>query len=200
MTTVKARFTHGTDLYCIAPELMNAIPANGFKNNDVWVPSKNQKGELNYHLLDVLGLQTFSPGGDPADQIETTTLKDTARQYISGLITPTQANFTLYFDPDLPQHVHMFRLAKSNDPLTQNLQFAIGLSDSTAAAKMIYDRSKPDVDPVFDFNAMNGKRTWIFFNGYFSDFPFDFSQNSAVTCSVTITRVGNTKIVAKNVM
>ena len=43
---------------------------------------------------------TFTPGGNPADQIEDTCLSDTSRSYKPGLRTPGQATLGLNADPE----------------------------------------------------------------------------------------------------
>ncbi|MCE0939667.1 hypothetical protein LU667_22045 [Pseudomonas kurunegalensis] len=41
-------------------------------------------------------------------------------------------------------------------------------------------------------------RTWFLFDGYVSDFPFDFAANSAVTTAATIQRSGGSAWIRKS--
>lgn len=121
---------------------------------------------------------TFSPGGNPADQIEDTCLSETTRSYRPGLRTPGQATLGLNADPTNASHVRLHELAET-DP-SPILQFAVGWSDGTAA---------PTIDTSGDF-VLPSTRTWYTFSGYVSDFPFDFAANTVVTTQATIQRSG----------
>lgn len=121
---------------------------------------------------------TFSPGGNPADQIEDTCLSETTRSYRPGLRTPGQATLGLNADPANASHVRLHELAET-DP-SPILQFAVGWSDGTAA---------PTLDTSGDF-VLPSTRTWYTFSGYVSDFPFDFAANTVVTTQATIQRSG----------
>lgn len=105
------------------------------------------------------------------DQIETTCLEDQARSYEAGLATPGQAQFGLNFDPTDASHVRLHELYV----LGENVSFALGWSDGTAA-------------PTGDSSTfvLPDTRTWITFDGFISDLPFDFSQNAVVTSTVSV--------------
>lgn len=121
---------------------------------------------------------SFSPGGNPADQIETTCLEDFDRSYEPGLRTPGQATMSINADPTNESHLRLHELAESNPSPT--LQWAIGWSDGTDAPTV-------GSDGTFD---LPDSRTWFTFEGYVSDFPFDFAQNTVVTSELTIQRSG----------
>ena len=76
--------TQGTQVYVLVP------PASGTGANTV---------------LEIEGLTAFNPGGSPADQIDTTTLKDKARTFMKGLRTPGSATGTVQADPTKASHV-----------------------------------------------------------------------------------------------
>ncbi|MDM3891735.1 phage tail tube protein [Pseudomonas promysalinigenes] len=42
-------------------------------------------------------------------------------------------------------------------------------------------------------------RTWFLFDGYVSDFPFDFAANAAVTTAATIQRSGGSAWIPKTI-
>lgn len=116
------------------------------------------------------------------DQIETTCLDDTARTYESGMATPAAAQFTIQFDPSDSSHVRLHELYVSGT----TLDWALGWSDGTAA-------------PTSDSTAFDAPatRSWLLFEGYVSDLPFDFGLNAVVQSQVSIQVSGFPTLVAK---
>lgn len=130
-------------------------------------------------------ITSFSPGSSPADQIEDTCLSETnTRSYKKGLRTPGQATVALNADPANASHVMLSDLAESRDQT--NLTFAIGWADGTADPTAA---TAGDPDAV-DGLSLPDTRTWYVFQGYVSDFPFDFQANTVVQTSATIQRSG----------
>ena len=128
---------------------------------------------------EVVCATAFNLGGNPADQIETTCLSAYERTYVSGLRTPGAASLSINPDEETYDvHYEMFELSQ-RDP-SPVLQFAIGWSNGTAA---------PTVDTNGDW-VIPSTRTFLTFEGYISDFPFDFGQNTVVNGEVTIQRSG----------
>ncbi|MCY1397747.1 Phage tail tube, TTP, lambda-like [compost metagenome] len=128
---------------------------------------------------------TFSPGGNPADQIEDTCLSATTRSYKPGLRTPGQATMGLNADPENESHVRLHELSET-DP-SPTLKWAVGWADGTAI---------PTTDSNGDFELPT-TRTWFIFEGYVSDFPFDFAANTVVTTQATIQRSGGSAWIRK---
>lgn len=128
---------------------------------------------------------SFNPGGNPADQLDDTCLEDLDRKYKSGLRTPGQATLGLNADGEYESHVRMFEMSQESPSPT--VKWAVGWSDGTSA---------PTVDSAGDFELPDD-RTWFIFEGYVSDFPFDFQQNTFVTGSVTIQRSGGAAWIRK---
>lgn len=128
---------------------------------------------------------TFSPGGNPADQIEDTCLSATTRSYKPGLRTPGQATLGLNADPENESHVRLHELSET-DP-SPTLKWAVGWADGAAV---------PTLDSNGDF-VLPTSRTWFIFEGYVSDFPFDFAANTVVTTQATIQRSGGSAWIRK---
>ena len=128
---------------------------------------------------------TFTPGGNPADQIEDTCLSATSRSYKPGLRTPGQATLGLNADPENESHVRLHQLSET-DP-SPTLKWAVGWADGT---------SVPTLDSSGDFELPTD-RTWFVFEGYVSDFPFDFAANTVVTTQAAIQRSGGSAWVRK---
>lgn len=136
---------------------------------------------------------SFSPGGNPADQIEDTCLSATTRSYRPGLRTPGQASISLNADPSNASHVRLHALSET-DP-SPTMQFAVGWSDGPLDAN-----GNPTAIPTLDSNGefiLPTTRTWYTFSGYVSDFPFDFAANTVVTTAATIQRSGGSSWVKK---
>lgn len=131
-------------------------------------------------VVQVKGATAFNPGGAPSDQIETTALEDFDRKYKKGMRTPGQASLTIQADPSEPSHVRLHELSESNDQTEQIVKWVVGWSDGVAP---------PTVDVGGDW-TLPTTRTWYEFEGYVSDFPFDFALNTVVTTQVTIQRSG----------
>lgn len=137
-------------------------------------------------VLKVECATSFSPGGDPADQIEDTCLEARKRSYKSGLRTPGQATMGLNADPTNESHITLYELSrKSPSPI---VKFAVGWSDGADA---------PTLNTGDDDFELPSERTWFTFEGYISDFPFDFAQNTVVTTEVSIQRSGDSKWIKK---
>ena len=138
-------------------------------------------------VLKVECATSFSPGGDPADQIEDTCLESFERSYMPGLRTPGQASMGLNADPTNESHLTLYGLSRENPP--QVLKFAVGWSDGTDAPTLA-------TIPADGFELPT-TRTWFTFEGYISDFPFDFAQNAVVTTEVSIQRSGDSAWIKK---
>lgn len=235
--------TQGTQVYALVPSVANAA------------------------VLEVLEIQSataFTPGGNPAEQIEVTGLDDAVRRYMRGLRTPGQASLTLNADPRNASHVRLHQL--SEDDSIESVSWAVGWSDGKGIAPTVGAHgtlhairvsaagkgyttaptvvitggggtgatataavSKGAVTgitvtiagsgytsvPTVAFTGDDGTdaaavaelgdgdfnlpkaRTWFVFDGYVSDFPFDFAANAVVTTAVTIQRSGGSAWIRK---
>lgn len=137
-------------------------------------------------VVQVLGATAFNPGGSPSDQIETTALEDFDRKYQKGMRTPGQASLTIQADPTVESHVRMHELSESNDQSQQTIKWVVGWSDGSA----------PPTVTAGEW-VLPTTRTWYKFEGYVSDFPFDFALNTVVTTQVAIQRSGGSAWVKK---
>jgi hypothetical protein len=219
----------------------------------------------NFEVMEVECATAFSPGGNPADPIETTCLSQKVRTYMRGLRTPGQASLTVNADPRIDSHIRLHQL--SEDDTDETIHWVVGWSDgtdirptvvaagaldeirltnagtgyttaptvtltggggtgATATAQVAGGKvtgftitnpgtgytSAPDVaftggagtgaaasavvstEPDFD---LPNTRTWFLFDGYVSDFPFDFAANAVVTTAATIQRSGGSAWIRK---
>jgi len=218
-----------------------------------------------FEVLEIECATAFTPGGNPADQIETTCLSENDRSYMRGLRTPGQASLTLNADPRNESHVRLHQLSEDDD--IESLKWAVGWSDGRGIAPTVASSgtiaainlgnpgsgyvSVPTVainggggtgataTAVLTDDAVTGivitnpgsgytsaptiaisggsgtgatatavlgdgsdftlpeTRTWFVFEGYVSDFPFDFAANTVVTTAATIQRSGGSAWIRK---
>ena len=106
------------------------------------------------------------------DQIETTCLDSPGRTYEPGMPTPGAASFTINADPADPSHIRLHELYREG----VTLDWAIGWGDGF------------EIVPTADSSGFTlpTTRTWLTFEGYIADFPFEFALNSVVTSSLSI--------------
>lgn len=148
------------------------------------VPSEADPSTL--EVMEVECATTFTPGGNPADQIETTCLSENVRSYLRGLRTPGQATMSINADPENASHLRLHELSESDRG--EPIKWAVGWSDGT---------EPPTVNTEGDDFELPTTRTWFLFDGYIADFPFDFSANSVVTSEISIQRSGGSAWIKK---
>lgn len=137
-------------------------------------------------VMEVECATAFNPGGAPAEQIEDTCLSSKERTYKKGLRTPGQASLTVNADPNNTSHVRLHQLSEADGDTT--IKWAVGWSDGTAA---------PTLNTEGDDFELPESRTWFVFEGYVSDFPFDFAANAVVSTAATIQRSGGSAWIKK---
>lgn len=145
------------------------------KGTKVWFrdPDATAGGEI----VEIPGMTQFNPGGTPAEQIDDTDLADMERKYKRGMRTPGQATGAVKADPAIAAHIRLAELA--NDDADRNIEFFVGWSDGTTAPTFASEAVVLPLD-----------RTFYTFQGYISDFPFDFTLNAIVTTQLSIQRSG----------
>lgn len=128
-------------------------------------------------VLNISGVDTTN------EQIETTCLEDAARTYVAGLSTPGQGSFGLNYDSDQSSHtrLHQLKVAKTI------LNWVIGLSDGTTL---------PVVDSGGTWDLAT-TRTWIRFQGFITNYPFEIAQNSVVQSTLNVQITGEPELKAK---
>ncbi len=149
------------------------------------VPSVTGSGP--YTVPEIEHVTSFEPGGAPAEQIEDTSLNAQERSYKKGLRTPGTASLGLNADPSNASHVRLHQLSEANGDTS--IKWVVGWSDGKGVA--------PTVNAKGDNFELPTTRTWFAFDGYVSDFPFNFALNAVVTTTVTIQRTGGSTWIKK---
>lgn len=111
----------------------------------------------------------------PREQIETTCLESSAREYEGGLSTPGQVTVTVNFDPSEPSHVRLYEMWRDNEA---NTNFAIGYGGPA------------DSDPTLDSDGVTlnfpTNRHFLEFEGYVVDVPHEGALNSVWVSAMPI--------------
>lgn len=99
------------------------------QGTQVYVLAPNRENPAILEVMEIECATAFTPGGNPADQVETTCLSETVRSYLRGLRTPGQASLTINADPRNDSHIRLHEL--SEDDSIEDLAWAVGWSDGT---------------------------------------------------------------------
>lgn len=124
-------------------------------------------------VVDVGCVQSIDGIDSVIDQIETTCLADSDRTYLPGLAQPGQASFEINFDPADETHELLFNWKQAQ----YVLKWALGFSGSTAA---------PGLDLSNLVFAPPTGRSWLLFEGFMTNFPSNFQQNSVVKSTINL--------------
>lgn len=142
-------------------------------------------------VLEIEHVTAFNPGGNPADEIDDTPLSErNSKKVKRGLRTPGQASMTVSADPRKQSHLRLHQMSESDSESDEGnpVKWAVGWADGT---------SIPTLNTAGDDFELPDDRTWFLFEGYVSDFPFDFSGNTVVTTAAQIKRSGGSRWVKK---
>lgn len=165
--------TQGTQVFALAPPLTGTGPLT---------------------VMEVECATAFNPGGNPADPIDDTCLSDLVRKYKKGLRTPGQAALTVSADPAVASHVRLHQLSEADGETA--IKWAVGWSDGPKDASG-ENTALPTLNAEGDDFELPATRTWFVFEGYVSDFPFDFAANTVVSTAATIQRSGGSAWIPK---
>ncbi|AOY88653.1 phage tail protein [Marinobacter salinus] len=102
------------------------------------MPSKLTQGTHVYFLdetggapaiVQVMKATAFNPGGDPAGELDDTSLESDEMEYIAGMRNPGNATLGIRPDPEQASHMAMWDLSRM-DP-SPSVKWAVGWSDGT---------------------------------------------------------------------
>lgn len=128
---------------------------------------------------------SINTGGNPVGNIELACLESFDMQSFPGLRTPGQASIGIKFDPAEDSHIRLHRLSEVDPPST--VLWVLGWSDG---------KDEPTIDTSGEV-ALPNTRSWLVFEGYVADCPFDFQTNTLVDTQITIQRSGKMRFEAK---
>jgi hypothetical protein len=135
-------------------------------------------------IVEVDCITSFNGLTASRDQTDVTCMQDEGRSFEPGLLNPGNANFGILFDSSKASHVRLHALYVAGT----KLEWALAGSDGTAPPT--------SVDSGGDF-VLPTTRTFWTFNGYLSDYPFDFAIGGRVASTIAIQLSGFPSIHAK---
>lgn len=124
-------------------------------------------------IVEVGCVTTLSGLTASRDQLDVTCISSEARIFEAGLLTPGAATFSINFDPSDASHVRLHELYRAGT----TIDWALGLSDGTAPPTSL------DSNGTFNLPTT---RTFITFEGYVSDYPFDLAIGAKVASNLSI--------------
>lgn len=124
-------------------------------------------------IVEVGCVTTLSGLTASRDQLDVTCISSAARIFEAGLLTPGAATFSINFDPSDASHVRLHELYRAGT----TIDWALGLSDGTAPPTSL--------DSNGNFNLPT-TRTFITFEGYVSDYPFDLAIGAKVASNLSV--------------
>ncbi len=127
-------------------------------------------------------------GSDKRTQIDDTCLEEEeSTKSVPGLSTPGEASLGINADPKNAAQGRLYELLNNQDA---DIPFALGWAGSKLA---------PTMNTAGDgFVQTAVARTFSYWTGWASDFPFDFQGNSIVKSAVTIQRTSRVKWVRES--
>lgn len=119
-----------------------------------------------------------TPPSGTADEIDTTDLDSTAKQFTQGLIDYGEATFEINFDPSDASHQALeVDLASGVER-----EWLLGFSDATTAAPAVI---------ASVFGAPPTTRSWVKFSGFVKGLPKKGGTNTIFTGTLTVRVTGS---------
>lgn len=142
------------------------------KGTEMWLVKAGSSG---YEVIKI-GCPTGISGlGGSRTQIPTTCLDSEEQEFLGGLASSGPLTVNLDFDPEKISHRELFEMSNGQELV----KWAIGFSDGT-------DSPTTDSSGI----VLPATRTFVYFDGYIADFPFDIALDSVVKSAMQVQRSG----------
>lgn len=128
--------------------------------------------------VEIGNIISFNPPSPATDEIESTNLASSAKEFVQGLIDYGEGSFEVNFDPSSAAHQAI--LADLAAGTTR--EFLIGFSDATTAAPTVASSA---------FGSPATTRSWVKFTGFIKGFVMQGGTNALVTATLTIRNSGS---------
>lgn len=122
-------------------------------------------------------ITSFNPPSPTADEIETTNLASTAKEFVQGLIDYGEGSFELNFDTTSTAHQGLLTTLQAGT----SGQWLIGFSDGTDAAPSVTSSA---------FGTLPTTRSWIKFTGFIKALPMQGGTNDVLKATLTVRNSG----------
>ena len=128
--------------------------------------------------VEIGNIISFNPPSPAADEIESTNLSLTAKEFVQGLIDYGEGSFEVNFDPSSAAHQAVLTGLAAGT----TREFLIGFSDATTAVPSVTGSS---------FGTPPTTRSWVKFNGFIKGFVMQGGTNDLVKATLTIRNSGS---------
>ena len=128
--------------------------------------------------VEIGNIISFNPPSPAADEIESTNLSSTAKEFVQGLIDYGEGSFEVNFDPSSAAHQAVLTGLAAGT----TREFLIGFSDATTAVPSVTGSS---------FGAPPTTRSWVKFSGFIKGFVMQGGTNDLVKATLTVRNSGS---------
>lgn len=128
--------------------------------------------------VEIGNITSFNPPSPSADEIESTNLTSSAKEFVQGLIDYGEGSFEVNFDPSSAAHQAVLTGLAAGT----TREFLIGFSDATTAVPSVTDSS---------FGSPPTTRSWVKFTGFIKGFVMQGGTNDLVKATLTIRNSGS---------
>lgn len=127
---------------------------------------------------EVGNITSFNPPSPVADEIETTNLASSAKEFVQGLIDYGEGSFEINLDATSAAHQALLTTLAAGT----TCEWLIGFSDATTAAPSVTGSA---------FGALPSTRSWIKFTAFIKALPMQGAVNGLVTATLTVRNSGS---------
>lgn len=128
--------------------------------------------------VEIGNIISFNPPSPAADEIESTNLSSTAKEFVQGLIDYGEGSFEVNFDPSSAAHQAVLTGLAAGT----TREFLIGFSDATTAVPTVSASS---------FGSPATTRSWVKFSGFIKGFVMQGGTNDLVKATLTVRNSGS---------
>lgn len=128
--------------------------------------------------VEIGNITSFNPPSPASDEIDSTNLASTAKEFVQGLIDYGEGSFEVNFDPSSAAHQAILTDLAAGT----TREWLIGFSDATTAAPTVSGSA---------FGSPATTRSWVKFSGFIKGFTMQGGTNDLVKATLTVRNSGS---------
>lgn len=128
--------------------------------------------------VEIGNITSFNPPSPASDEIDSTNLASTAKEFVQGLIDYGEGSFEVNFDPSSAAHQAILTDLAAGT----TREWLIGFSDATTAAPTVSGSA---------FGLPATTRSWVKFSGFIKGFTMQGGTNDLVKATLTVRNSGS---------
>lgn len=128
--------------------------------------------------VEIGNITSFNPPSPASDEIDSTNLASTAKEFVQGLIDYGEGSFEVNFDPSSAAHQAILTDLAAGT----TREWLIGFSDATTAAPTVSASA---------FGLPATTRSWVKFSGFIKGFTMQGGTNDLVKATLTVRNSGS---------